>query len=173
VSPPARRAAGPLLAAAAVLAGCGTSHSPAPAPAAATPPPAPPAAAAAAPFVEGPVDPPAIAAPAPAAARAFVVILNTHDGRPGGDTGLHGANRRARSLVTPALYAALRDPPTRSAGREWARLAAAHASTAVTAVTVTITHRRGDPRPHQLAVEVAYTVEQGPVTGRLALPRLS
>ena len=170
MSPPARRAAGPLPAAAAVLAGCGTSHSPAPAPAAATPPPAPPAAAAAAPFVEGPVDPPAIAAPAPAAARAFVVILNTHDGRPGGDTGLHGANRRARSLVTPALYAALRDPPTRSAGREWARLAAAHASAAV---TVTITHRRGDPRPHQLAVEVAYTVEQGPVTGRLALPRLS
>ena len=108
--------------------------------------------------VEAPEDLPTATAPAAvtASATGYVIALNSHDARPGGDSGLHSANKRTRTYVTDDVYAVIADPPTRTAAREWAALTAIAATTRAAAVGVRLLphHSLGS----DIDVEVTYTV---------------
>ena len=98
--------------------------------------------------VSGPVVPPrgTLVLPAGAAAVAtdYVVAVNSHDARPGGDSGPLDSYARARTYVTPELYKVITAPSSRGS-YEWAQWVQAKAR-----VTVQIVHAAvpdGAPAP--------------------------
>ena len=111
--------------------------------------------------VSGPVVPsrgpvPLGAGPA-AAATGYTIAVNSHDARPGADTGPLDSYRRARPYVTADVYSKITAPSTRG-DYEWSQWSAARAR-----VTVRVLHAAvpdGAPAPSAATAYVRVQYQQ-------------
>jgi hypothetical protein len=102
------------------------------------------------------------------AAIAYVAAANTHDARPGKDSGFADSYARARALVTPRLYALIA-APSRRGDYLWTQWTAAQATVAVQPLRAAVPDGAPVPTPTGAHVRVLFRLVVTPhVPGKAA-----